>query len=73
MHLGTSVVSFGLRCTQNSRSLLVAQTSSVSSYGKKFPVSTDVFVTDYKSRLVIVAQWTRCDVTKTDLIRLCAA
>jgi len=28
-------------------------------------------LSDYKSRLVMVEQWTRCDVTKTNLIRLC--
>jgi len=33
---------FGLRCTRNCRFLLVAQTSSVSRYGKKFPVSMDI-------------------------------
>jgi len=33
---------FGLRCTRNCRFPLVAQTSSVSGCGKKFPVSTDV-------------------------------
>jgi len=32
---------FGLRCTQNCRSLLVAQKSSVSRHGKNFPVSID--------------------------------
>jgi len=33
---------FGLRCTRNCRFPLVAQTSSVSRHGKKFPVSTDI-------------------------------
>jgi len=33
---------FGLRCTRNCRFPLVAQTSSVSRYGKKFPVSMDI-------------------------------
>jgi len=33
---------FGLRCTRNCRFPLVAQTSSVSRCGKKFPVSTDI-------------------------------
>jgi len=33
---------FGLRCTRSCRFPLVAQTSSVSRHGKKFPVSMDI-------------------------------